>query len=294
MRTVLKLVKVARSTYYYWRSLKNRRKTLKENKQWKKPPGYSLDEDGKKIKDEEIISRIREAISGEYSCYGYKKITVYLRSQYKIKINKKKVYRLMRENGLLKPRNRRYAHRRRIDDRKVERPDQMWATDIKYGYIAGSGRTFYIINYIDVFTRELVGSYASYSISTKAAIKTLNKAIKERGINPIGLILRSDNGSQYISKEFEEYCKIKGIYHEFTHARSPEENGHVEAYHGILEEELLSRSEFDSLEEAKAVLADWEDFYNNRRLHWGLKLKTPRQVYMEFMNKTEIVKEKVS
>ena len=65
-------------------------------------------------------------------------------------------------------------------------------------------------------------------------------------------------------------------------------------YHGILEEELLSRSEFDSLEEAKAVLANWEDFYNNRRLHWGLKLKTPRQVYMEFVNKVGIVKEKVS
>jgi len=48
------------------------------------------------------------------------------------------------------------------------------------------------------------------------------------------------------------------------------------------------------LEEAKAVLADWEDFYNNRRLHWGLKLKTPRQVYMEYVNKTKIVKERAS
>jgi len=71
----------------------------------------------------------------------------------------------MRENGLLKPVNRKNAHRRRIDGRKVERPNQVWATDIKYGYIAGRGRTFYIINYIDVFTRELVGSYADYSIT---------------------------------------------------------------------------------------------------------------------------------
>jgi len=288
------LVKVARSTYYYWRSLKNKGETSKDSRQGKRPPGYSLDEAGKRIKDEEIISKIREAISGECSCYGYKKVTAYLRTQCKIKINKKKVYRLMQENGLLKPRNRRYAHRRRIDDRKVERPNQMWATDIKYGYIEGNGRTFYIINYIDVFTREVVGSYAGYNISSKTAIRTLDKAIKDRGIDPIGLILRSDNGSQYISQNFEEYCKIKGIYHEFTHARCPEENGHIEAYHGILEEELLSRSEFDSLEEAKAVLADWEDFYNNRRLHWGLKLKTPRQVYMEYVNKTKIVKERAS
>ena len=59
-------------------------------------------------------------------------------------------------------------------------------------------------------------------------------------------------------------------------------------YHGILEEELLGRSEFDSLEEAKAVLADWEDFYNKMRLHWGLKLKTPRQMYMEYVNKLRL------
>ncbi|HHV99824.1 MAG TPA: transposase family protein [Clostridiaceae bacterium] len=84
----------------------------------------------------------------------------------------------------------------------------------------------------------------------------MDKAIKDRGIEPLGLILRSDNGSQYIGQNFEEYCRLKGIYHEFTHARCPEEKGHIEAYHGIVEEELLSRSEFDSLEEAKAALSD--------------------------------------
>lgn len=98
----------------------------------------------------------------------------------------------------------------------------------------------------------------------------MEKAIKDRGIGPLGLILRSDNGLQYISEEYEEYCRIEGIYHEFTHARRPEGNGHTEAYDGILEEELLSRTEFDSFEEARAVLSDWEDFYNNRRPHWGL------------------------
>jgi len=149
-------------------------------------------------------------------------------------------------------------------------------------------------NYIDVFTRELVGSYADYNINSKKAVMALDKAIKGRGIDPLGLILRSDNGSQYISENFAEYCKLKGIYHEFTHVRCPEENGHIEAYHGILEEELLSRSEFDSLEEARAALLDWEDFYNNRRLHWGLKLKTPKQAYKEYAQKTEKVIEKAS
>lgn len=62
----------------------------------------------------------------------------------------------------------------------------------------------------------------------------------------------------------KEYCKIKGIYHEFTHSRCPEESGHAESYHGILEEELLSRSEFDSLEDARAALIDCEDSHINR------------------------------
>ncbi len=291
---MLKLVGVARSTYYYWKSLREKREDSKGKRRGKRPPGYCLSDTGERIRDEDIVLMIRELLVGECSCYGYKKITAHLRWQCRIRINKKKVYRLMQENGLLKPRNRKYAHRRRVDDRKVERPNQMWATDIKYGYIAGSGRTFYILNYLDVFSREVVGRYAGYSITSKIAVKTLDKAIRERGINPLGLILRSDNGSQYISEEFEEYCKIKGIYHEFTHARCPEENGHIEAYHGILEEELLSRTEFDSLEEAKAVLSDWEDFYNNRRLHWGLKLKTPRRVYFEYVNKIESVRERAS
>ena len=56
----------------------------------------------------------------------------------------------------------------------------------------------------------------------------------------------------------------------------------------------MSRSEFDSLEEARAALLDWEDFYNNRRLHWGLKLKTPKQAYKENAQKTEKVIEKAS
>lgn len=122
MKAVLKLVQVARSTYYYWRSSK-----------------YN-------DKDEKIVSMIREVLSGECSCYRYKKVTALVKVRYKIKINKKKVYRLMQKNGLLKPRYRKYAHRRRIDDRKVERPNQMWPTHIKYEYIAGSDRTFYVVN----------------------------------------------------------------------------------------------------------------------------------------------------
>jgi putative transposase len=119
---VLKLVGVARSTYYYWKSLREKREDSKGKRRGKRSWGYCLSDTGERIKDEDVVLRIRELLNGECSCYGYKNVTAYLRWQCRIRINKKKVYRLMQENGLLKPRNRKYAHRRRVDDRKVERP----------------------------------------------------------------------------------------------------------------------------------------------------------------------------
>jgi len=250
---------MAHSTYYYWKKLKDKNKDFRCNRKYKGPSGYSLYDKGKKIRYEEIISIIKEVISGECSTYGYKKVTAHLRLQCKIKINKKKAYWLMKENDLLMLRNRKYTHKRWIDDREVERLNQMWVIDINYEYIEGSGRTFYIIKHKDVFTRELVGHYADYSISSKKAVRTLEKAIKEREINPLVLNFGSGNWSQFLNKEFEEYRNLRGIYHEFMHARCSEEKGYIKAYHGILDEELLSKSEFESLEEAKVTLIDWEN-----------------------------------
>ena len=87
---MLKLVGVARSTYYYWKSLREKREDSKGKRRGKRPPGYCLSETGERIKDEDVVLRIRELLMGECSCYGYKKITAYLRWQCRIRINKKK------------------------------------------------------------------------------------------------------------------------------------------------------------------------------------------------------------
>lgn len=285
-------MKLSRSTYYFRKDFK-RNNPEEKVRRCKKPRGFSYLENGIVITDEEIVELIRDILGGECCCYGYKKVSEYLRVKKQILINKKKVYRLMHENGLLKPIKRKSAHRIRVDDRKIERPNQLWATDIKYGYISGEDRNFYILNYIDVFTREIVGYYAGYNCNTKDAARTLDMAIKQRGIDSLGLILRSDNGSQFISGVYEGYCGLKGIYHEFTHVRTPEENGHIESFHRILETEFLERNEFDTLEEAKAMLADWMDFYNKRRMHSALKFKSPSEFYQERKSMSKILLEKV-
>lgn len=140
VKTALKLVGVARGTYY-WKSLKNKGEDGKNRGRGKRSLGYSLDQTRKR---EDVVCRIRNLLSGECSCYGYNKRTAYLKWECRIRINKKKIYRLVQENGLLKSTNRKYVYRRRVDERKVEELSQMWATVIKHGYIAGGDRTFYI------------------------------------------------------------------------------------------------------------------------------------------------------
>ena len=68
-----------------------------------------------------------------------------------------------------------------------------------------------------------------------------------------------------------------GLEQEFTHVATPEENGHVEAYHGILKKELFNRNEYRTFQQASQLIDEFVEYYNTQRRHGSLKRKTPRQ-----------------
>ena len=105
-------------------------------------PGYSLDQQGKVVSDIRIKNFIRRILEGPDAAFGYRKITVLLRRRFKLVINKKKVYRLCKEMGILGPRlsKTQSVPRRAANNRKVTGPNQLWQMDIKYGYVAGLRR----------------------------------------------------------------------------------------------------------------------------------------------------------
>jgi putative transposase len=76
-----------------------------------------------------------------------------------------------------------------------------------------------------------------------------------------GITLRNDNGSQFIAVAVREYLQEQGISQEFTHVATPEENYFIEAYHSILEKQLLQTLEFQDIEEAIAVFNRWRTFF---------------------------------
>jgi putative transposase len=233
------------------------------------------------ITDEQLLLDIRDLLGREFVCYGYRKVTKYLqRSGYVI--NRKKVFRIMKENNLL---NHTYNHRspaRRVVDPivTVNAPNEIWEMDIKYIYIQGENRTTYFFAMIDCFTREVVGRHIGYHCTSDDVNKAMDFAFLDRGIERISHVrIRSDNGSQFVSRTVKLFLSSSNITHERIHPATPKEDAHIESFNSILEKEVIRRFEFSSFEDADNTISRFIEFYNNERLHSAINYRTPREVY---------------
>lgn len=268
---------VSRSTYYFHL---NYEPQPRKGGGGRPIPGYSYTEDGEKVSDEQVKDWIMEAIADEGAAYGYLKLTYLLRQDYRLVINKKKVYRLCKELDVLKPqRHIKERHPRRLAiNRSVTEPNQLWEVDLKYGYIAGEDRFFFILSYIDVFTRQIKGYHIGLTCEAKHVVQTLKQALLKQNLFAEGKELpaiRSDNGPQFVSHLFESTCEQLDITHERIPPRTPNMNAHIESFHRLLEDDRLSRNEFVTYAEAYATVVDYMEFYNKRRLHSSLYYLSP-------------------
>jgi putative transposase len=87
--------------------------------------------------------------------------------------------------------------------------------------------------------------------------------------------LITDNGSQYISKDFAEYLKLVGLQHIRTSIAYPQSNGKIERYHRTIHQECLETKSLINLEDAREQTAKFIDYYNMKRLHSSLFYLTP-------------------
>jgi hypothetical protein len=108
--------------------------------------------------------------------YGYRKLTGWLRREHGLKINKKKVYRLCKELGILRTQRRlrpRLAKRKVAMNREITGVNQLWETDIKYGYIAAERRFFFVQTIIDVYDRTVIDYHIGLSCTAEEAAACL-------------------------------------------------------------------------------------------------------------------------
>ncbi len=243
------------------------------------------------VSDDCIKEFLTSAIDGDGYPYGYRKLTSWLRREHKLIINKKKVYRLCKELGILQKQRRvrpRLPKRRVAMNRKVTGINQVWETDIKYGYIAAERRFFFVQSVLDVYDRMVIDFHIGFSCTSAEAARTVRGAYERRASELAGtqVVMRSDNGPQFVSRQFEEECTRLGLDHECIPVRTPNKNAHIEAFHSILEDECFNRYEFNSFAEAYMVIVEYMNYYNQSRLHGSLSDVPPAEYHEACMSNT--------
>lgn len=247
-----------------------------------------MNKQGEKVTDARIKGYIRKLLSKEEeSTYGYRKLTKCLVRQYGVVINKKKVYRLCKELGLLKPQRevQNRPPRRVANNRTVIGPNQLWQMDIKYGYVTGLRRHFYLASIIDVFDRNIVGHYKGKACSTQDIVQMVHKALLKRNVfgTEQQLVIRTDNGPQFCSNAFYLFSEEMGFEHERIPNRTPNKNAYIESFHSVLERDCFQRNSFETYQQAFDSVDRYIQFYNSRRLHGSLNDLSPIEYLQKYL-----------
>ena len=199
--------------------------------------------------------------------YGYERLHILLRRE-GWHVNRKKVYRLYHEAGLMvrtKRRRKRASHLRTTPPLPTK-TNERWSMDFVSDTLADS-RRFRVLTAIDIFSRESLTLAVDFSLDATKVTAALDRVIARRGAPAMITI---DNGTEFTSNHFDAWAYKSGIALDFIHPGRPVENGHIESFNGKLRDECLSASWFQSIEDARMTIEAWRLDYNETRPHSSL------------------------
>jgi putative transposase len=225
--------------------------------------------------DEAIIVRRMHELIRMRPRFGYRRITVLLRDEGFV-INRKRVWRLWKQEGFKVPQTQRKKRRlgcsaNGIVRHRAEHKNHVWAWDFIHDR-DGRNRPLKWFTLIDEHTRECLALEVERSMPAAAVIDVLAQVLLIRGAPKY---IRSDNGPEFIASAMRRYLDVSGIGTLYIEPGAPWENGYAESFHGRLRDELLNAEDFADLREAKALAALWRNDYNHRRPHSSLAYQTP-------------------
>jgi putative transposase len=223
--------------------------------------------------DEALRARLKE-LATQRPRFGYRRLHVLLRRE-GIVANHKRVERLYREEGLAVRRRARKSRTPVLRGRPAppQRADEQWALDFLQDALA-SGRKVRVLSVIDVFTREALALEVDTSLPGRSVVRVLDRLLAERK-RPVQLVL--DNGPELISRALEEWAHQHAVTLHFIDPGKPIQNAHCESFHGRLRDECLNEHWFLGLGDARRIVEDWRQDYNQARPHSALAYRTPEE-----------------
>ena len=217
--------------------------------------------------EKQALLRFAKAHPGE----GYRRLTYMMLDDGVVAVSPSTTYRLLKGYGLLDQWNTVKSSLKGTGFIQPKKPHEHWHIDIKYVNYHGS--FLFLISIIDGYSRYIINHELRTSMEELDVEFTIAKAFEKFPDQKPRII--SDNGSQFLSRDFAEYLKIEGLKHVRTSVNYPQSNGKIERYHRTISEECLRKKSMINLEDARNQIQTYVDFYNNKRLHSSLYYLTP-------------------
>jgi putative transposase len=195
-----------------------------------------------------LVGRMLELVR-EHPRYGYRRIWALLVRE-GWSVNRKRVYRLWRREGLKVPqkarKKRRMGHSANGCVRhRAEHADHVWAWDFIFDRTSG-GRTLKWLSIVDEYTRECLALVVARNLKAEDVLDVVAELIAVRGVPGH---LRSDNGPEFVAQALRSWLERTGAQTLYIAPGSPWENGYAESFHSRLRDELLNVEEFTSVAE---------------------------------------------
>jgi putative transposase len=226
--------------------------------------------------EERLVARMLELVR-LHPRYGYRRIWALLRRE-GWRVNRKRVHRLWRQQGLKVPRKQR--KKRRLGSsanscvrRPAEYQGHVWAWDFLHDRTA-DGRPLKWFTLVDEYTRECLALEVRRGMTAKAVGVVLAGVVRERGAPAH---IRSDNGPEFIAKAIRAWMSAAGLETLYIAPGAPWENGYAESFNSKVRDELLNAEEFTSRLEAEVLGKAWKQEYNHARPHSSLGYRTPAE-----------------
>ena len=265
-----------KSTYYYQPNGKPK---------GKRPSTHTI-KDGVMVPNEAVIDEITRLIDPEYHDYGYQ-VTTDLLKQLQYIINHKKVYRLMDENNLLHPPTKKSAPLNKTYIKytvpPLEGPFKTIEADIKYVYIHEKNRNAFLITFLCTFCRYAPVWDLQYSMKNEEIGELIYDLIYDPEVKrylenqKIKILIRTDNGPQFIARQLAAILHTVGIAHEFIRPATPQQNAHIESFHNTVTRLVCNRNIFRDIEHAREVFKEFYCAYNETRVMKSLLCYPPKK-----------------
>lgn len=246
---------------------------------WKTRYGELNHHNAHKMKRGRILAWEKEAIikyAKRHPNEGYRRLTYMMLDADIVAVSPSTVYRILKKAGLLNRWNQVKSSRKGNGFYQPDKPHKHWHVDIKYVNFRGS--FLFLISVIDGYSRYIVQHELRKNMKEYDVEITVQKAL-EKFPNVKPRII-SDNGVQFISRDFSAFIKQAGLQHIRTSIAYPQSNGKIERFHRSISEEHIRKNSYINLEDAREQISKYIEHYNTKRLHSSLSYLSPKDVLL--------------